>query len=209
MAGRKQVPELSYQRPPPPIVQYRVKMSRPYVKELRPAEVVIFPHALVKHYLVAASLSEGEEAVSRVQEACRIAGDRFIIVVLDMRAANRDMEWSEKSQLQDLMWAICAGADYVCPVNTGNLSYFSIKTDWWLPAHKTLVAVYEPDSVLETSIVRKMGNLGGFWVPNGEQRIALEKHVPGYQRWISRKALELRKLIVSRQNPAIFLKPPV
>lgn len=202
------MPDLSYQRPPPPIVHYRVHMSRPYIKALRPAEVAIFPHALVKHYLVAASLSEGEAAVDRVQEACRIAGDRFIIVVLDMRAANRDMEWADKTQLQDLMWAICAGADYVCPVNTGNLSYYSIKTDWWLPAHKTLVAVYDHDDGRTMAAVRQMGNLGGFWVPSAERRLELEQNVPGYQRWISKKALELRKQVIARQTPAIFLKSP-
>lgn len=184
-------------------------MSRPSIKELRPAEVAIFPHALVKHHLVVVSLSEGEQAIERVQEACRRAEDRFIIVVLDMRAANRDMEWAERTQLQDLMWAISAGADYVCPINMGNLSYYTIKTDWWLPAHKTLVAVSDTDDGRTMAALRQRGNLGGFWVPSVERRLELERHIPGYQRWISKKALELRRRIIARQIPAIFLKPPM
>ena len=183
-------------------------MTRPYVREMRPAEVAIFPHALVRHYLVAASLSEGERAVERVQEACREAEERYIIVVLDMRAANRAMGWAEQSQMQDLMWAICAGADYVCPINMGNMSYFTIKTDWWLPAHKTLVAVYDTDEVNLVAMVRELGNMGGFWAPNTSKRLELEEFVPGYQRWISKRALELRKLIVARK-PAIFLHAPI
>lgn len=207
MSGRRQVPELSYQRPPPPLVQYRVTMTRPYVREMRPAEVVVFPHALVEHYLVVASLSQGEDAVNRVQEACREAGERYIIVLLDMKAANRAMGWAEQSQMQDLMWAICAGADYVCPINMGNMSYFTVKTDWWLPAHKTLLQVFEGDNTEIMARVRELGNLGGFWVPNTVKRLQLEDVVPGYQRWISKRALELRKKVVARK-PAIFLHAP-
>lgn len=182
-------------------------MTRPYVREMRPAEVVVFPHALVEHHLVSVSLAEGEQAIDKVQAACRLADHRYIIVLVDMKLAQRAMGWAEQTALQDLMWAVCAGADYVCPLNMGNMSYFTLKTDWWIPAHKTLVAVRDTDDPRLMAALLQNGNLAGFWAVGREKRIALERQVPGYQRWISKKALELRKKVAAA-NPAIFLHAP-